>query len=416
MPTRETPKENGSVADPAGRHLLLDRNLHVIFSISFVVVMGVSSLTPVFPAVVEALGIAPEQVGLLITLYALPGIFLTPVYGVLADRFGRKKVLVPALVLFAVAGSACAFVRDFQLLLALRFLQGIGGASLGFLTATLVGDLYQGALRTEAMGYKASVLSLSSAVLPLIGGGLALFGWYVPFALPIFGLAVGAAVLFVLDLDPPRAEVSFTSYLADAWVGMKTPRVMGLYLATLLSFVVLYGAYMTFIPLYLSGRFGSSAPSIGLIMTLGSLTTALTASRLGVLSRYVSPDKLLPVAFVLFAVSFLMIPLAPGYWWVALAVGVFGVGQAWNYAVVLTLLAGEAPEEHRAVFMGVNGMVIRIGQAMGPLIMAVVFAVGGMNAVFFTASGVCVVVFFVLPFLLRNGPGTQIRDSSGVKP
>ncbi len=56
MPTRETPKENGSVADPAGRHLLLDRNLHVIFSISFVVVLGVSSLTPVFPAVVEALG------------------------------------------------------------------------------------------------------------------------------------------------------------------------------------------------------------------------------------------------------------------------------------------------------------------------------------------------------------------------
>ena len=207
MPTRETQKENGSVATPAERHLLLDRNLHVIFSISFVVVMGVSSLTPVFPAVVEALGISPEQVGLLITFYALPGIFLTPVYGVLADRFGRKQVLVPALVLFAVAGSACAFVRDFQLLLALRFLQGIGGASLGFLTATLVGDLYQGARRTEAMGYKASVLSMSSAVLPLIGGGLALFGWYVPFALPILGLAVGAAVLFGLELDPTRAEV-----------------------------------------------------------------------------------------------------------------------------------------------------------------------------------------------------------------
>ena len=134
------------------------------------------------------------------------------------------------------------------------------------------------------------------------------------------------------------------------------------------------------------------------------LQVQLIDMRLGVLSRFVSPDKLLPVAFVLFAVSFLMIPLAPGYWWVALAVGVFGVGQAWNYAVVLTLLAGEAPEEHRAVFMGVNGMVIRIGQAMGPLIMAVVFAVGGMNAVFFTASGVCLVVFSVLPFLLRRGP------------
>ncbi|MFH1764319.1 MAG: MFS transporter, partial [Gemmatimonadota bacterium] len=386
---------------PVERHLLLDRNLHVIFSITFVVVMGVSSLTPVFPAVVEAFGISPEQVGLLITFYALPGIILTPVYGVLADRFGRKQVLVPALVLFALAGSACALARDFELLLALRFLQGVGGASLGSLTATLVGDLYQGARRTEAMGYKASVLSVSSAILPAIGGGLALFGWYVPFALPILGLAVGAAALFILELDPTKTQASFTAYLGDAWTGMRTPRVMGLYMATLLSFVVLYGAYMTFIPLHLSGRFGSSPPAIGLVMTLGSLATAATASRLGFLSRFVSPDRLLPVAFVLFAVSFIMIPLVPSYWWVALAVGIFGVGQAWNYAVVLTLLAGEAPEEHRAVFMGVNGMVIRIGQSMGPLIMAVVFAVGGMNGVFFTASGVCVTVFFVLPLLLK---------------
>jgi len=400
------PEESNGGDSPsrsAGRHLLLDRNLHVIFSISFVVVMGVSSLTPVFPAVVEALGISEEQVGLLITFYALPGIVLTPVYGILADRFGRKQVLVPALILFAVAGSSCALVRDFQLLLALRFLQGVGGASLGFLTATLVGDLYEGRRRTEAMGYKASVLSISSAVLPTIGGGLALFGWYVPFALPILGLAVGAGVLFALELDSTKTEVNFLSYLGDAWAGMRCVRVMGLYLATLLSFVALYGAYMTFIPLLLAGRFGSSPPAIGLVMTLGSLTTAVTASRLGFLERFVPPDRLLPLAFLSFGLSFLLIPVAPGYWWVTLAVGVFGVGQAWNYPVVLTLLAGEAPDEHRAVFMGVNGMVIRIGQATGPLVMAVVFAAGGMNGVFLTASGICLAAFLTLPVLLKRG-------------
>jgi predicted MFS family arabinose efflux permease len=228
----------------------------------------------------------------------------------------------------------------------------------------------------------------------------------VPFALPIVGLAVGAAVLFILDLEPTEAEASFTSYLKDAGAGMRTPKVLGLFVATLLSFVVLYGAYMTFIPLHLSDRVGSSPPAIGLVMTLGSLTTAVTASRLGFLSRFVPPDRLLPIAFVLFAVSFVLVPLVPGYWWVALAVGVFGVGQGWNYAVVLTLLAGEAPEEHRAVFMGVNGMVIRIGQASGPLIMGGVFALGGMNGVFFTASGICLAAFLVLPFLLRRGgPG-----------
>jgi MFS family permease len=396
MPTQPTEKHDGSVVPRPATTLLLDRNLHVVFSISFLVVMGVSSLTPVFPAVVEAFGISPEQVGLLITLFALPGIFLTPVYGVLADRFGRKQVLVPALVLFALAGSGCSLVRDFQFLLVLCFLQGVGGASLGFLTATLVGDLYQGVRRAEAMGYKASVLSVSSAVLPSIGGGQALIGWNVPFALPIIGLGVGAAVLFLLEVGPTKADASFMTYLGDAWAGMRTPRVIGLYAATFLSFVVLYGAYMTFIALHLAAR----APSIGLVMTLGSLTTAFVASRLGMLSRFVSPDRILPLAFVLFATSFLMVPLATGYWWVALAVGVFGIGQAGNYAVVLTLLAGEAPDEHRAIFMGVNGMVIRAGQALGPVIMAGVFAAGGIASVFFSASGLCLVVFLILPILL----------------
>jgi ACDE family multidrug resistance protein len=393
----------GSATGPKERHILLDPNLHVIFSISLIVVMGVSSLTPVFPMVVKEFGISPEAVGLLITLYALPGIFLTPVYGILADRFGRKTVLVPALVLFALAGSACALAQDFQTLLVLRFLQGMGGASLGFLTATLVGDLFEGDRRTEAMGYKHSALSLSSAILPTIGGGLALIGWYAPFALPILGLGVGALVLYSLELKPTRPQESLFSYLGEAWAGMKSPRVIGLYLATLLSFVVLYGAYMTFIPLLLAGRFGSAPPAIGMVMTIGSLTTAVTASRLGFLSRRIPPDRLLPVAFVLFAVSFLIIPWAQGYWWVALAVGVFGIGQAWNYAVVLTLLAGEAPDEHRAVFMGVNGMVIRIGQAMGPVLMAAVFAMGGMDSVFFSAAGICLVVFLGLPFMLRRG-------------
>ena len=383
--------------------LYLDKNLYVIVSITLMAVMGVSSITPVFPAVVDAFGIPPEAVGLLITVYALPGIFLTPLFGALADRLGRKQVLVPALILFALAGSACSLTRDFQVLLILRFFQGVGGASLGSLTATLIGDLYREERRTEAMGYKASVLSMGSAVYPSLGGGLAVFGWYVPFAMPIVGLLVALVVLFKLDLEPTPKEGGFLTYLGEAWSGMKTRKVLGLYLATLLSFTVLYGAYMTFIPLYLADRFGSSPISIGPIMTIGSLATAVTASRLKPLSRIIPQERLLPLAFLFFGISFIIIPWLPGHWWVGVAVGIFGVGQALNYPVVLTLLAKAAPGSNRGIFMSVNGMVIRIGQAMGPVIMAGVFALGGMETVFFAACGISLLVGLGLPFFLGTG-------------
>ena len=61
-------------------------------------VLGVSSITPVFPDLVRELGISGVEVGLLITFFTLPGVFLAPVLGVLADRFGRKKILIPSII------------------------------------------------------------------------------------------------------------------------------------------------------------------------------------------------------------------------------------------------------------------------------------------------------------------------------
>ena len=114
------------------------------------------------------------------------------------------------------------------------------------------------------------------------------------------------------------------------------------------------------------------------------------------------PDGSKPVAFALFALSFWAIPRAPGHWFVALPVALFGVAQGMNYPVVMSLLAGRASTEHRAIFMSVNGMVLRVGQTLGPLIMAGVAAAGGIDQVFYTAMGICGVLFLAMPWILRG--------------
>ena len=108
-----------------------DYNLHIVFAVTLMAVLGTSSVTPAFPEVAQEFGISRGQVGLLITVFTLPGVLLTPVLGALSDRFGRRKILIPSLVLFGIAGGACAFAPDFDLLLAFRALQGVGAASLG---------------------------------------------------------------------------------------------------------------------------------------------------------------------------------------------------------------------------------------------------------------------------------------------
>ena len=86
----------------SGNKLLKDRRLYVIFSITLVGVMGVASLTPALPRISQALELNTSEIALLISAFTFPGIFLTPVAGVFADRLGRKAVLIPSLFIFGL--------------------------------------------------------------------------------------------------------------------------------------------------------------------------------------------------------------------------------------------------------------------------------------------------------------------------
>lgn len=90
---------------PGGvRKVYKDHNLHVLWGVTLMAVLGVSSVTPAFPRIIQEFGITSGQVGLLITTFTLPGIVMTPVLGVLSDRYGRKKILVPAVLFGAAQG------------------------------------------------------------------------------------------------------------------------------------------------------------------------------------------------------------------------------------------------------------------------------------------------------------------------
>ena len=87
--------------------LLKQRRLYVIFSITVIAVMGVASITPALPKMADELKLSQSQIGWMISAFTLPGVFLTPITGIIADRFGRKKVLFPSLLLFAAGVFRC---------------------------------------------------------------------------------------------------------------------------------------------------------------------------------------------------------------------------------------------------------------------------------------------------------------------
>ncbi len=382
------------------KKLFKNSNLYIIFSITLFAVMGVASITPAFPSIIKHYGLTAKQIGYLITVFTLPGIFISPFIGMLADRYGRKTILVPTMLLFGIAGFLCAFQTDYQGLLVMRFFQGIGASSLGALNVTLIGDLFEGKKRAQAMGYNASVLSIGTASFPAIGGLLAAFDWHYAFLLPVLILPLALVVVFKLQTPIIRNTISLSQYLSNVWKTINRKKAWGLFLANIMVFIILYGALLSFFPLLMEERFQANSLVIGLFMSLMSVTTAICSSQLGRVLKKFKPHVLLYFSSVVYATALIIMAFANSWFVITVSILLFGVGHGFFLPNIQTVMVGLASLSERAAFMSINGMVLRIGQTLGPIIAALFYFNQNLQPVFILTAVIALGMVVVLKFMV----------------
>ena len=345
--------------------------------------MGVSGVMPVLPQIAKEMNAPIESIGLILTCFTLPGIFLTPLAGIAADRYGRKTVLLPSLIVFGIAGTACAFTHDLNTLITLRFIQGLGAAPLGVLYTTIIGDLYSGTERTRVMGYNSAVLSLGTAIFPAIGGLLGELGWNWAFVQPLVALPLCYCAWKHLDTPKPAKSKDLKKYFRTALVTIRSRQAVSLFSITLLSFCIIYGPLVTFFPILSDTRFQMSPASIGGIFAISSFATAIAASQMGKLTRWITERYTLVIAGLLYAIGMTTIPLASSFWCLLIPISIFGLAQGFNFPNITTLLTSLAPLEQRAAIMAVNGTILRLAQTVAPMLFTLLYWIGGINGVYY---------------------------------
>ncbi len=370
---------------------------------TLVSVLGVASIAPAFPEIIRALGVHQEDTAWLITAFTIPGLLFTPITGHLSDRFGRRKILIPCLLLFGIAGGACFLARDFRTLLILRFLQGVGSAPLNALNVVLIGDLFEGHDRSAAIGYNTSVIGLGTASYPAIGGLLAMAGWNYPFLLSLIAIPIGIWAYMRLDEGkvnaPPsgRGKVKAARPLLPDLMKRGTPVLLFI---SMMTFIIQYGGFLTFLPFYLKFGYGATPLTIGLVSAVMSLSSAVTSSAAGWFSNRFSGRFLLSAAFMFYASALLFILHVPGASGMIVPAVLFGIGQGINIPNLLNMLTERSHEESRAMVMSLNSMSLRLGQTVGPPIFGMIFTLRGVGAVFMTgavmAAAMAVIIFGTL--------------------
>jgi MFS family permease len=382
-----------------------DSNFYIISLLTLMAILGGTIYNPALPSIANFFHISSEKVSLVSTLFQLPVAIVTPIFGVLADSFGRKQVLVPSLVVFALGGVLSGLAPSFDKLIEWRFFQGIGTASLESLQLTIISDLYTGKKLASVMGFVAGLNGMSSAIFPLIGGILASFSWRFPFLTSLLAIPVTLMVLTTLKLPKQEYRVQdfrLKSYLKNTWGSINNRQVGGLLFAVMSMFMLQVGACLTYVPIFAGKQLGASGPVIGVILTSLSLSLALVASQLGLLMRYFSQTQLIKIAFILSAVGLLIIPTVHNVWLLFIPIFFLGVAQGMAFPSTQTMLATFSAQESRAGFMGVNSMIQGWGQTLGPFLSSIVDGIWGTHTVFYAGAVFSLVSFVIFSALMTS--------------
>lgn len=389
--------------NPNSSSLFQDKNFYIINAVTLVAIMGGITIAPVLPTLATTFRATPNQIELVMSVFLVPAAIATPIFGLLVDRLGRKQILVPSLLLFAIAGSFAAFAQDFNTLLACRFFQGIGGSSLELIALTLFGDLYRGRMMVAVMSFNAAMIGISTTLYPLIGGVLAAFNWRYPFLLSVVGFPIAFLVLMVLKLPrmPKNPQpLSLGSYAKKTLASVNNQAVFGLFLAIAASFILDFGAIVTYVPILVGVTFNSAAWVAGIILASKAISMSLIASRLEALTNRFSAIALIKLSFVVSAIAFAIIPSLHNVWLLILPMLLSGIAQCLVLPSSQALLAGLATQEARGGVMAINATVQAVGQALGPILAGTAFSLWGMQGVFFASAGFALAASTVFNYLV----------------
>jgi MFS transporter, DHA1 family, multidrug resistance protein len=288
-----------SESSPLARHVL------VLGSLMALSAAGTDAYLPAFPNIAQGLGTGEDRVQLTLVSYFLALAVGQLLYGPVSDQVGRKKPLYAGLGLFVLASVGCAFAPSVEMLIAMRFLQGVGACAGMVLSVAAVRDLHSGVEAARMLSLMMLVLAVSPLLAPLSGSVLILFFPWTS----VFWLLALLGVLCMLLVGRHLEETNPVEKRASGGVGgafvtyaelLRDRRIVGLIVIMAAAqagfFAYLVGAPFIFLTLH-----GVSPGAFSLLFGLLGMSLILCAQANARLIRAFGAPRVLVAALLVYA-------------------------------------------------------------------------------------------------------------------
>lgn len=378
---------------------------------------GFGIIMPIFPRRLADFGAGVEALGIMTMAFALTQMIAAPIAGTLADRLGRKPLILIALLSFALANLAYLVAPSAAAFIAIRAIAGAFTAGLFPAAMGVVADIAPERDRARWVGIVMGGYGAGLVFGPVLGGLLYdSMGFAMPFvaSAAVAGVAFLAALGFVPETRPAvvRRRESLISRRQTAISGAPAPslwdvlpRPLTLFAGIVLvdfvgSFAFAYVEPQMVFYIYDSlgwttAQFGLLVGGYGLAMMLGQVFLGQTSDRFG--------RKPVIVAGI-----FLNGLLYPGMafvldYWLLFAIGVVaGLGAALTAPALSALLLDITQPNSRSQVLGIRGSILSLGGVLGPLLVSLLSGLLTPQQIFLSAAALLLVSLVVALLLLRE--------------
>lgn len=365
-------------------------------------VMAIISLIPVVPLLEKEFANTPGSAFLVPVALTVPALCLalfSPLAGWIADRVGRKSLLVTSLLLYSVIGVLPFFLVDLKQIIGARIALGITEAAIMTAATTLIGDYFVGDRRERWLGIQVSAISVAAIILIAVGGALgATLGSRGPFLLYLVALPLALICAFVL-FEPLKSKVLSENKAPFPFVKLLPLALGGLFLGILFYVsVVKLGDIVALKTVPTPGLLGG----VGAVVNMGVVVGAIV---FGVLKTKLSGPGLIALASGLMAIGYVASPYAPGIPLTTLSVALICIGAGISIPTFVTWVMSFLEPTARGRGIGFWQGAFFLGQFVAPITaVALTKQIGGFPNALLAYAGLAVVVGLIALFRARGRP------------
>lgn len=356
------------------------------------------------PVLQQWYGVDVQLAALSVTAYMVPFAAAQFVSGALADRLGRRRLLVLGFAAFGVASLGGAVAPTFGGFLAARAGQGLANAFTTPILMAMLGDTVAPGRLGRAVGWFGAVNTSGLFLAPLVSGGLAARDWRLVYVLlAVVSGCLAVAYAFWRPQHPSLPQRGRRGSPPVAALGeVLTPRLGALCLGAMLGYLSLNGVGFL-VAIYAAATFGLDPAQSGLLLSGFGLANMLAAGPMGIAVDRLGSATVSAGGALAGAVVLALLPAAPAPWAVGALLLAGGAAVAGLWAG-LTKLALEEVPARRATASSLFNAWKFIGYALAPVLYAPLYARLGAPAAFVAAAGASALILLPLAYVSRSAP------------